>query len=154
MNAGTDMEQSWGKKNEKNCWNKEKPHHVGQRKWQIRKVPEIILSRNTYLKLLGETVKWWKRRTPAYTDGEHREASSCLHHHICSCIISLQGSVDGSWSSWQFLSFCVFMFWYALWSHCLPPPSFSPSYLAHHPGPYAWHLKFKSWEIKNNVFFL
>lgn len=70
----------------------------------MRKVP----GNNTEQKLIPHAtgrnrMTQWKGRTPEYADTKHREASSCLCHHICSCILTLQQSVKGSWSSQKLL---------------------------------------------------
>lgn len=70
----------------------------------MRKVP----GNNTEQKLIPHATErnrmtQWKGRTPEYADTKRREASSCLCHHICSCILTLQQSVKGSWSSQKLL---------------------------------------------------
>lgn len=95
-------------------------------------------------------MRWKGRRTPAYADGKTRKVSNCLHHHICSCILSLQESVSGSWSSWQLLFLYVSMSWCTQWSHHLPPSQLEIWLItvARMPDIPCINL-LKSWEEKN-----
>lgn len=144
------------KKSERSWWNKRNSCLVGEKmRRMMRKVP----GNNTEQKLIPHAtgrnrMTQWKGRTPEYADTKRREASSCLCHHICSCILTLQQSVKGSWSSQKLLGLSLQVSTSYAPSgvvnfHLLPSQSAAPAPM---PG-IPWVNLLMSWEVKECLIF-